>query len=237
MMTYKLTCASPSQPPLPTTPSPSDTFTLHTPPHTDIWRKAHPFTDTFNGPHYTTTLPLTQLKSIQVTVKSEWKTLYDQAGLLLILPPPSSSPTDETTPNPTNEKEKTKWIKTGLEFYNHNPHISAVACDRWADWSLVPLPPSSSGKGELTIRMHREVVDDQKTSTLWITYYQHPESGGGGEGEWMPIREIAWGFEGAEEEGGKEARVGVYAAKPTAETEDPDGGLRVEFTGLEVERW
>ncbi|KAL8693782.1 MAG: hypothetical protein Q9224_003688, partial [Gallowayella concinna] len=219
-MAYKLASASPSQPSLPTSPSPSDTFTLHTPPQTDIWRKAHPFTDTFNAPRYTTTLPLAQLKSVQVTVKGGWKTLYDQGGLLLILPSP---PPSATAGQENNGQGKDRWIKTGIEFYNQKAHISAVACDRWADWSLVPLP-SSSGTGEVTIRMEREVNNGERTSTLWIQY-QHPESG-----EWIPIREIAWGFE--HEEG--DALVGVYAAKPTPDKDDKDGELKVDFTGLEL---
>ncbi|KAI4240366.1 MAG: hypothetical protein L6R40_005192 [Gallowayella cf. fulva] len=221
IMSYKLTSASPSQPSLPTSPSPSDKFTLHTPPNTDIWRKPHPLTDTFNAPRYLTTIPLKELKSVQVTVKGRWKTLYDQGGLLLILPSPAATAAAEAG------EYRSKWIKTGIEFYNGKPHISAVACDRWADWSLLPLPSPSTE--EVAIRMDREVKNGEKTSTLWITY-QNPQSGA-----WMPIREIAWGFE--EDEG--DARIGVYAAKPTADEDDDDddGELEVEFTRFEVQRW
>ncbi|KAL8852112.1 MAG: hypothetical protein Q9221_003042 [Calogaya cf. arnoldii] len=211
-MSYTLSCGSPSQPTLPPSPSSSDAFTLHTPPHTDIWRKPQPLTDTFNAPRYLTTLPLKDLKSLQVTVGGAWKTLYDQGGLLLVLP--------------AREGEKEKWIKTGIEFYGGAPHISAVACDRWADWSLLPLP--SSDTSEVTIRMEREVAKTgERTGTMWIRYHD-PESG-----EWRPIREITWAFE--HEEG--EVQVGVYAAKPTPDEGDEAGELKVEFKGLEVKRW
>ncbi|KAL8750884.1 MAG: hypothetical protein Q9199_006785 [Rusavskia elegans] len=212
-MSYTLSSGSPSQPIPPPSPASSDTFTLHTPPQTDIWRKPQPFTDTFNAPRYLTTLPLKELKSLQVTVKGAWKTLFDQGGLLMLLP--------------AREGENQRWIKTGIEFYNGKPHISAVACDRWADWSLLPLP--SSDTSEATIRMEREVdaSTGEKTSTMWIRCHNLET------GEWIPIREIAWGFE--HEEG--EVQVGVYAAKPTEDQGDKDAELKVEFKGLEIKRW
>ncbi|CAL8576508.1 hypothetical protein XPA_002386 [Xanthoria parietina] len=212
-MSYTLSSGSPSQPILPSSPSPSETFTLHTPPRADIWRKPQPLTDTFNAPRYLTTLPLEELKSLQVTVKGAWKTLFDQGGLLIVFP--------------AGDGGKEKWIKTGIELYDGQPHVSAVACDRWADWSLLPLP--SSDASEATIVMEREVdaSTGEKTSTLWIRC-QNPETG-----RWIPIREIAWGFE--HEEG--EVQVGVYAAKPTEDQGDANAELKVEFKGLEIKRW
>ncbi|KAL8863689.1 MAG: hypothetical protein Q9178_000372 [Gyalolechia marmorata] len=226
-MSYTLSSGSPSQPALPTSPSASQTFTIHTPPQTDIWRKPQPLTNSFNAPRYLTTLPLKQLKSIQVTVKGTWKTLYDQGGLLLIIPPP---PPSTAAAEAENTAKKQKWIKTGIEYYNGTPHISAVACDRWADWSLLPLPPASSSTDEVKIRMEREVMaakGGEKSSTMWIRYWDSTR------GEWMPIREIAWGFE--RDDG--IVQLGVYAAKPTPDEGDEDAELRVEFCGLEVERW
>ncbi|KAL8788325.1 MAG: hypothetical protein Q9213_001722 [Squamulea squamosa] len=216
-MTYTLSSGSPSQPALPSSPSTSQTFTLHTPPQTDIWRKPQPLTNRFNAPRYLTTIPLKELKCVQVTVKGEWKTLYDQGGLLLVIPPPTAAVEESA--------EKQKWIKTGIEFYGGEPHISAVTCDRWADWSLLPLP--SSGTSGITIGMEREVKPQtgEKTSTLWIRYLDSESK------EWKPIREIAWGFEN--DDGA--VQVGVYAAKPTPDLESEE--LNVEFTGLEIKRW
>ncbi|KAL8915326.1 MAG: hypothetical protein Q9171_000196 [Xanthocarpia ochracea] len=217
-MSYTLSSGSPSQPALPTSPSASQTFTIHTPPQTDIWRKPQPLTNSFNAPRYLTTLPLKELKSVQVTVKGTWKTLYDQGGLLLVIPPSAAG---------EEAGEREKWIKTGIEFYGGSPHISAVACDRWADWSLLPLPASSTD--EVKIRMEREVTaaTGEKSSTMWIRYLNSTR------GDWMPVREIAWAFERDDEY----VQLGVYAAKPTPDEGDKDAELQVEFCGLEIERW
>ncbi|KAL8770195.1 MAG: hypothetical protein Q9209_004037 [Squamulea sp. 1 TL-2023] len=197
-MTYLLLSGSPSQPALPSSPSTSETFTLHTPPNTDIWRKPQPLTDSFNAPRYLTTIPLKELKSAQVTVKGAWKTLYDQGGLLIVIPPPAAA---------EDSAEKQRWIKTGIEFYDGKPHISAVACDR----------------------MEREVEPQtkEKTSTMWIRYLDS------GSGEWKPIREITWGFENDD----GDVQIGVYAAKPTPDEGFESEELKVEFTGLEIKRW
>ncbi|KAL8724460.1 MAG: hypothetical protein Q9166_007945 [cf. Caloplaca sp. 2 TL-2023] len=213
-MSYKLYHPHPSQPSLPTTHSKFAIITLLAPPSTDIWRKPQPHTDRFNAPLYVTSLPLKDLKAVQVTVKGRWKTLYDQGGLVMTLPAGKGG-------------EGHRWVKTGIEHYNGKPHISAVACDRWADWSLLPFPVSSTD--EVTIRMEREVnaKSGGKSSTLWIKYLD-PSTG-----QWNPIREITWGF--ADEE--VDCSVGVYAAKPTTDEGNEEGELKVEFRGLEVKRW
>ena len=105
--------------------------------------------------------------------------------------------------------------------------MSAVACDRWADWSLTPLPTSAGGK--VTVEMEREVVDGRLGSTLVIYMV---------EGELKrPIREVTWVFEGVgeEDEGGPSVWVGLYAAKPTKDEDDASRELRVLFEGLEIE--
>ena len=37
--------------------------------------------------------------------------------------------------------------------------VSTVACDRWADWSLLPLPTATSGGTSVTVEMEREVLE------------------------------------------------------------------------------
>lgn len=120
-------------------------------------------------------------------------------------------------------------------------HVSAVACDRWADWSLHDHPPLTNGK--VTMEIEREVVPVvnnnakkngekmRRTSTLWI--YVVEEQGGNREKR-RAVREISWVFEddvaarnneneNEDEEDDsiaavageqRECWVGVYAAKP-----------------------
>lgn len=132
-----------------------------------------------------------------------------------------------------------------MEFFKGAAHVSAVACDRWADWSLHD-PPLANGK--VTMEIEREVVNNAKngekrTSTLWI--YIVEERGGSREKR-RAVREVSWVFEDAarneeevEEEDAaagkqRECCVGVYAAKPN-KNEGDEEGLEVVFEGLEVE--
>ena len=106
------------------------------------------------------------------------------------------------------------------------PHISTVACDRWADWSL----EQEIDGGEATVEIEREVVDGEKTSTLWVYVI---ETGG----KRRPLREIAWVFEGAEPRDGPLCYVGVCVAKPKRDEDDGERGLEVTFKDFEVETW
>lgn len=196
-------------------PSPlPDNFTLCAPPGCDIWRKP-PSLDAFDGPICYRTLPLSTFRRARVTVSAEWRTLFDQGGLCLILP---STP-DSTTGNIRREK---KWIKTGIEVYNDTPHVSTVACDRWADWGLWPLEG-----GKVTVEMEREVADGKLTSTLWVYVVEGERR--------RPVREVTWVFDGVDEGKGGDCWVGVYAAKPTKDEDDEKRQLKVVFNGVRIE--
>ena len=120
--------------------------------------------------------------------------------------------------------DKSKWIKTGIEFYNGAPNVSTVACDRWADWSLSPLPEGDT-KG-VTIGMEREVLDGNATSVLVVYVIEGYQK--------RHVREITWVFEDVEESE-KECWVGVFVAKPTKDTNAEEANLEVLFEGLEIE--
>ena len=45
------------------------------------------------------------------------------------------------------EGKKSKWIKTGIEFYEGKALVSTVVRDRWADWSLYPAALQVLGEG------------------------------------------------------------------------------------------
>ncbi|PGH13233.1 hypothetical protein AJ79_03791 [Helicocarpus griseus UAMH5409] len=183
--------------PLPPPPSLSTTFAIKANPSTDTWSKP-PSTHRFNAPILHKTGPLASFKRASVHISAQWSNLYDQGGLILVL----------------NYADGTKkWVKTGIEFVNGKPHVSTVAKDNWADWSLLEIP---GGGGEAKIEMVRE------GNGLWVYLVEE------GEGGKKAIREVTWALV---EEGVTEAWVGVYAARPAKE----GGELVVEFKGLEVE--
>ena len=218
-MTYQYANIFFSQPALPS-PLPSH-FTLKAPPGTDIWRKP-PSTATFNAPLLYRSLKLSSFRRARVTVSADWKTLYDQGGLCLALP---SSPKSSTS----SDAKDRKWIKTGIEFYNGAPQVSTVACDKWADWSLLPLPNAATGGTSVTVQMEREVLQGEggRGSTLCVFVMEGVER--------RAVREVTWVFEGGEGEGEGECWVGVYAAKPTRDEDDPGRELEVHFGGFVVE--
>ena len=125
---------------------------------------------------------------------------------------------------PQKDQRPTKWVKTGIEMYNGLPNVSTVACDRWADWSLVPL----TGTTTATVEMEREVKDGELTSTLWIYMVDGEER--------RPLREVSWIFESAEGDAGTDdCWVGIYAAKPTKDEDDKSHHLQVVFNHVDVE--
>jgi len=68
--------------------------------------------------------------SMEVTFVGKYRTLYDQAGLMLRL-------------------DGDRWIKTGVEFVDETMHFSTVVTDDTSDWSLVPL---SGAPGDAAVR-------------------------------------------------------------------------------------
>jgi len=132
--------------------------------------------------------------------------------------------------NPTEAALKGQWVKSGIEFVDDAPKVGTVACDRFADWSLVTegiVPASSGGTNatQVTIEMERRPVDD----TLWVYIVQDGKRSG--------VREVTWLLSLAKDEDGKpkerEAWVGVYAATPTIiEGAKP---LDVQFEGFQLD--
>ncbi|KAF2652673.1 hypothetical protein K491DRAFT_695387 [Lophiostoma macrostomum CBS 122681] len=213
-------------------------FTLRTRAGTDIWRKP-PTHDVFDAPFHPSPLPPFPLKAFQraritfVLPPTETLRKFDQAGLLLVLTKPG---------------QKSKWLKTGIEYYQSTPYLSTVCTDRYSDWSIVPLPPSTpsstsnplstsssnppstsvSSRPSATIEVQRDGGPTGKT--LWV--YHIVRDSRGEEIERRPLREVAWFFADAEDEW--EVGVGGAVARPTAE--GGEGELEAEFgEGVEVE--
>ncbi|MEI2302457.1 DUF1349 domain-containing protein [Ensifer sp. MJa1] len=73
--------------------------------------------------------------SASVVVRGDYRELYDQAGLLLII-------------------DETHWLKTGIEFTDGLMHFSVVVTNGTSDWSVIPLPQAQSD-AEVHIRVTR----------------------------------------------------------------------------------
>ncbi|KAF3483011.1 uncharacterized protein GIQ15_02335 [Arthroderma uncinatum] len=184
-------------------------FTIKAYPSTDIWSKP-PATHRFNAPILHKTMPLASFQRARVHVSAKWTTLYDQGGLILVV----------NRMDGGNADEGRKWIKTGIEFVDGVPRCSTVARDRWADWSLVPVPAADEGvagsKEEVgvTIEMERRVKDQ----TLRVYMIRD-------DGERVPMREVTWMFEDEEK---LECWVGVMddtaeADRLLQDTDDAEG--------------
>ncbi len=93
-------------------------LSLTTDPGSDFWRKTHygfvRDNGHFHGEHVTGDF------DAEVEVAGEYRTLYDQAGLMVRV--------DETT-----------WMKCGIEFVEGRQHASVVVTRDYSDWSICPL--------------------------------------------------------------------------------------------------
>ena len=193
----------------------ADSFTITAHATTDIWRRSDT-DDVFNAPMIYQSLPANTFKKLSATVFAPWKTQYDQGGLILAFPPHSTS--DVST------AKGTKWIKAGIEYFSLRSVIGVVGTDRYSDWSLSPMSQSHHQKAR--------VVMVRERTTLWVYAAQE------GAEELLPMREIKWAFQEGRSEG--EVWVGVYAAKPTEETDGEEAvrekGIEVTFSDLVLER-
>ncbi|KAL5334532.1 hypothetical protein BJX70DRAFT_15418 [Aspergillus crustosus] len=171
-------------------------FTIKAPPSTDVWAKP-PSTERFNAPILYKFISLAVFKRARVAISANWSQKYDQGGLILVL-------------NGANGSRK--WVKTGIELTHGKPHLSTVTRDRWADWSLLPVPSGGAGA---TLEVVREADD-----SLWIYLVEGVQK--------SPIREVTWVFA---EEDVKEFWIGVYAARPSSE----GGDLVVNFASVVIE--
>jgi len=88
-------------------------------PKTDYWRITHYGFTVDDGPFLYETLG--GEFEVKVKITGDYKTRYDQMGLMLRI--------DEKT-----------WLKSGVEFVNGKINISAVVTNERSDWSVIELP-------------------------------------------------------------------------------------------------
>ncbi|KAK4618216.1 hypothetical protein CLAFUW4_12297 [Fulvia fulva] len=191
----------------------STTFTITTPPATDIWRP-NVTADSFTAPYVYKVCKTADFQRISVTIDAYWKTQYDQGGIAVVLPSSSKHHGSHK-----NGRESNKWIKTGIEYYLGAPQFGTVATYAFSDWSLSPVRPEGSTAGSFLL--------ERNTNEAWV--YTKTEEGQ------YPLRKVTWAFLEGRSDEDAEVWVGVYAAKPTYTEGDLNEGLEVTFRDLVVE--
>lgn len=121
----------------------------------------------------------------------------------------------------TQDGQKDRWIKAGIEHFAGTPHLASVGCDTWSDWAL--SPPADPEANNTTIELRREGIG--RESTLWLYHIV--------DGKEIPVRQITWVFA---DEGGWNMRVAAMVGRP-ASAEGVLGqekGLTIEFKDGDV---
>jgi len=112
--------------------------TLHvrTGKETDFWRETFYGFRRDNG-HFLYR-PVAGDFSAEVTVKGDYRVLYDQAGLMVRL-------------------SETHWIKAGIEYTDGLAYFSVVVTNDASDWSLVGIPANPDGVS-MRLTRHAETI-------------------------------------------------------------------------------
>ncbi len=106
---------------------------LATSENTDFWQDTFYGFQRDNGHAYLT--PVTGDFTASVSVRGDYRQLYDQAGLMLRI-------------------DQHNWIKSGIEYTDGLMHFSVVVTNRASDWSVIPLVNSSTDD-EVSVRVTR----------------------------------------------------------------------------------
>ena len=131
-------------------------FSITANPKTDFWRKTFYGYVTDNG--HLLYRPVSSDFISTVRVSGDYKSLYDQAGLMVRV--------DENT-----------WMKCGVEFVGARQTISTVFTRDYSDWSTIPLPDAPESLrirlarkgGALTISYSRDGKTFEDVRQGWLT--------------------------------------------------------------------
>lgn len=125
-------------------------------PKTDFWRKNHYGFTVDDGPF----LYCQRSGDFEATVliSGKYQNRFDQMGLMV-------------------RSAEGEWIKTGVEYFDDQLHLSTVVTHAMSDWSFFPLPAIP---GALWIRLIRNKetlqsfysLDGKNFSSMRLTYLQ-----------------------------------------------------------------
>ncbi|NYI07605.1 DUF1349 domain-containing protein [Allostreptomyces psammosilenae] len=116
-------------------PRENGTLAVLTDPDTDFWRTTH-----YGFVRDTGHALLREVSGafrMTVTFRGDYREQYDQAGLLLRI-------------------DDRNWIKTGIEYVDGAPLLSAVVTRELSDWNVVPLGPLAGRPESVTLDLHRQ---------------------------------------------------------------------------------
>ncbi|ESY49825.1 MULTISPECIES: DUF1349 domain-containing protein [unclassified Mesorhizobium] len=125
-----------------------DTVHVRTGKETDFWRET--FYGFWRDNGHFLYRPVEGDFSAEVTVKGDYKVLYDQAGLMLRL-------------------SETHWIKAGIEYTDGLAYFSVVVTNDTSDWSLVAIAAGPDGV-RIRLTRHAEAIRVQyldSTDSHW----------------------------------------------------------------------
>jgi uncharacterized protein len=106
--------------------------------NTDFWQRTFYGFERDDGHAYL--MPVSGDFSAVVTIRAEYKELYDQAGLMLRI-------------------DERNWIKAGIEYTDGLMHFSVVVTNGISDWSVIPLQGSTtSDEADVRITRHDDAV-------------------------------------------------------------------------------
>jgi regulation of enolase protein 1 (concanavalin A-like superfamily) len=127
---------------------------------TDFWRKTHYGFIRDNGNFYYREIQGNFLAQVKIT--GQYKSLYDQAGLML-------------------RQDEQTWLKCGIEYLEGIQHASAVVTRDYSDWSVVPLAQNPTSL-RLCLKRENETVevsyslDGDRYEMLRLAYLTEVES-------------------------------------------------------------
>ncbi|KAL7411394.1 hypothetical protein BDY24DRAFT_396644 [Mrakia frigida] len=163
----------------------------------DWWRT--PTEHRYSGPVLGKEVSSTVLEqaewSVGVSLRGDWKDEYDQAALFLY-------------------QTNNSWIKTGIEFTQEKPWLSAVVNNPYSDWNLLPYPASSSALSPTPFTSFKI----SRAGTFVRIYVKLPEYG------WTMVREVTNFLKD-----GEKVFIGVMGCSPKGQ------GVKVEFEDFWVE--
>jgi regulation of enolase protein 1 (concanavalin A-like superfamily) len=188
-------------------------FTLAAPPNTDIYTSPkHGYR--FNSPIIYHKLSPSKFSKARITIKLNWTLQFDQGGLILVLP---AHGTDRPDGMSASVKEgHPRWIKAGIEAKDGSAHLSVVARETYADWSLTP---AAKFDGRVSVA----TVEFEKSGNALKVFVIEGETK-------RMIRQIQWVFIDAVED----VWLGVYAARPDPLKEAGGKDLEVEFEEFKI---
>ncbi|MBY5326845.1 DUF1349 domain-containing protein [Rhizobium leguminosarum] len=122
-------------------------LTLTTDEKTDFWRETH-YGFTRDSGHFLG-FPRSDGFTAQIRVQGEFRTLYDQAGLMVRI-------------------DERRWVKTGVEFTDGEAFLSTVVTDGKSDWSVAqPFNELEDFRIRLTVANGAMRIQASRDGSFW----------------------------------------------------------------------